>query len=223
MADTMTRTASTATTVETMADLLAQLGDIPPERVRMRPTLGTATEQDALDLQAREGRLCELVDGILVEKTVGLRESYLAIILSHILLNFVSPRKLGIVTGADGMMRLTGGLVRIPDVAFIAWERLPGRRLPSEPIPDVAPNLAVEVLSPGNTPGEMARKRREYFTAGVRLGWLVDPRTRTVAVYTAPEPATVLSEAQTLDGGDVLPGLMLPLGELFAELDQHGA
>jgi Uma2 family endonuclease len=109
--------------------------------------------------------------------------------------------------------------VRIPDVAFVSWERLPGRRIPSEPIPDLAPDLAVEVLSPGNTPGEMARKRQEYFAAGVQLVWIVDPVARTVAVYTAPEQSTVLQAAQTLAGEPVLPGFTLPLRRLFAALD----
>ena len=101
------------------------------------------------------------------------------------------------------------------------WERLPGRRIPSEPIPDLAPDLAVEVLSPGNTPGEMARKRQEYFAAGVRLVWLVDPEARTVEVYTDPEQSTVRHEADTLEGGAVLPGFALPLRELFAELEHQ--
>ena len=73
------------------------------------------------------------------------------------------------------MVWLFRGLVRIPDVAFTSWERLPGRRVPPEPIPELAPDLAVEVLSQSNTEAEMTRKRGEYFAAGVRLVWLVDP------------------------------------------------
>jgi Uma2 family endonuclease len=120
------------------------------------------------------------------------------------------------------MMRLVSGLVRIPDVAFISWDRLPNRRVPSEPIPNVAPDLAVEVLSAGNTPGEMARKRQDYFAAGVHLVWQVDPRTRTVEVVTAHDQSTIRHETHILDGGTVLPGFTVPLQELFAELDQQG-
>jgi len=203
--------------------LLEQLGGIAPDRVRFRPAPGMATEKDVLEIRhSPERRLCELVDGVLVEKAMGFRESFLAIALAAILLNFVRPRNLGLVTGADGTMRLTSGLVRIPDVAFISWDRLPNRRVPTEPIPDVAPDLAVEVLSAGNTPGEMARKRQEYFSSGVQVVWQVDPNIRTVEVYTTPDQVTVLYEAQTLEGGTVLPGFVLPLQELFAELDQHG-
>jgi Uma2 family endonuclease len=116
-------------------------------------------------------------------------------------------------------MRLFPGLVRIPDVAFASWDRFPERRVPSVPIPDLAPDLAVEVLSQSNTADEMARKRREHFAAGVRLVWMIDPRTRTATVFTGPDQSTALDESQALDGGDVLPGFLLPLRELFAELD----
>jgi Uma2 family endonuclease len=209
--------------VETLADLLEQLGGIAPDRVRFRPAPGTAAEEDVLAIRnSPERRLCELVDGVLVEKAMGLRESYLASVLITLLLTFVRPRNLGVVTAPDGTMRLAPGLVRIPDVAFISWDRLPNRRMPTESIPDVAPDLAVEVLSVGNTPGEMARKRQDYFAAGVYLVWQVDPRTRTVEIFTAPDQSTVLHEAQALDGGTVLPGFTVPLQELFAALDQQG-
>lgn len=208
--------------IETVADLLTQLGSIAPQRVRFRPLPGTATEKDVLDIQAREDRLCELVDGVLVEKGMGFRESFLAIALSATLWGFVKPRNLGLVTGEAGMVRLASGLVRIPDVAFISWDRLPGRRVPSEPIPGLAPDLVVEVLSESHTEAEMARKRREYFATGVRLVWFVDPMTRTVAVYTTVDQSTLLQVDQNLEGGAVLPGFALPLQELFPELDRQG-
>ena len=219
----MTAVVTTTAAIETLADLLEQLGGIAPNRVRVRPALGTATEEDVLAIRnSVERRLCELVDGVLVEKAMGFRESYLAIVLGSILWAFVGPRRLGLVTGEAGMMRLMAGLVRIPDVAFISWNRLPNRRVPTEPIPDLAPDLAVEVLSAGNTPGEMARKRQDYCAAGVQLVWQIDPSTRTVEVFTAPDQPTVRHEMQTLDGGTVLPGFVLPLHELFAELDRQG-
>jgi Uma2 family endonuclease len=219
----MTSVSTPTVTIETLADLLEQLGGIAPERVRFRPAPGTATEEDVLAIRnGPERRLCELVDGVLVEKAMGLRESYLASVLIMILLTFVRLRNLGLVTAPDGTMRLAPGLVRIPDVAFISWDRLPNRRVPTEPIPDLAPDLAVEVLSVGNTPGEMARKRQDYFAAGVHLVWQVEPSTRTVEVFTAPDQSTVLHETHILDGGTVLPGFTLPLQELFAALDLQG-
>ncbi len=215
----MVSVTASSPSIYTLADLLHHLGDIAPDRVRYQPLPGTATEQDVLDIQAHEGRLCELVEQVLVEKAMGFRESCLAIALGAELRRFVRPRNLGLVTGADGMMRLAPGLVRMPDVGFIACGRLPARRMPSEPIPGLAPNLAVEVLSASNTPGEMARKRREYFEAGVQLVWLIDPEARSATVYTDLENAVILSETDVLDGSLVLPGFSLPLQDLFAELD----
>ena len=139
----------------------------------------------------------------------------------YALLSFVKPRDLGIVTGEAGLIRFAPGLVRIPDVAFMAWDRLPDRRLPTDAIPDVIPNLVIEVISTGHTTRELARKCREYFDAGVQLVWLVDPRTRSVDVYTALDQVTRLSEIEMLDGDPVLPGFTLALQELFHELDRQ--
>jgi len=201
----------------TVVDLLDQFGPIPASRIRHDPAPGTATEQDVIDIEARENRLCELVDGILVEKTVGYYESCLAVQLIRFLGNFADEHDLGVVAGEAGMLRLAPGLVRIPDVSFISWNRLPGRRIPREPIPDLAPDLAVEVLSQSNTPQEMDRKLRDYFAAGASLVWYVDPQSRTVRVHTAPDQSKLLGEEATLRGGDLLPGFELPLCRLFAE------
>jgi Uma2 family endonuclease len=206
----------------TVADLLERLGQVPPERVRLRPAPGTATEQDVLDVEAREDRLCELVDGVLVEKAMGLYESVVAVVLIGILEEFLKRNDLGIVVGEAGMMRLAAGLVRIPDVAFISWDCLPGRKVPRRPIPDLAPDLAVEVLSESNTAKEMACKLREYFRAGARLVWYADPVARTVRVHTSPRRSALLGEADTLDGGDVLPGFALPVRDWFARADRSG-
>jgi Uma2 family endonuclease len=192
------------------------------DRIRFRPYLGTATFQDVVDIEQREGKLCELVKGVLVEKATGFEESCLAMFLGGLLNAFVIPRNLGIITGEAGTMEIIADLVRIPDVAFINWNRIPGRRQPMAPIPRLAPNLAVEVLSRSNTPGEMAVKLQEYFAAGVELVWEIDPRARTVVVSSPATKAITLTEADTLDGGSVLPGFALPLQQLFAELDRQG-
>jgi Uma2 family endonuclease len=205
----------------TLADLLEQLGDVPLCRILVEPAPGTATEQDVIDVEAREKRLCELVDGVLVEKPMGFYESRVAIVLSHFLENFLDEHDLGIVVGEAGMMRMGTGLVRIPDVSFIAWDRLPDRQIPRRPIPDLVPDLAVEVLSESNTDKEMERKRGEYFQAGVRLAWFIDPVERTAEVYTAPDQPTATGQDGALDGGDVLPGFVLPLRELFARADRQ--
>src|SRR5262249_43234166 len=138
---------------------------------------------DVVELHDREDRLYELVDGVLVEKTMGYREGYIAVFIARMLGNFVEPRNLGIVNGADGMMKLAPGSVRIPDVSLVSWAQLPNGEFPKGPVPLLAPDLAVEVLSENNTCEEMDRKRRQYMACGGTLVWEVDPGTRTVAVY----------------------------------------
>ena len=202
-----------------LSDPWEGLGRVPLERIRFTPIPGTATEQDVLDLIDHADCICELVDGVLVEKTKGYKESVLAGAIGEFLRRFVRQRKLGIVTGERGTFRILPSQVRIPDVCFVSYGQFPGGKLPEEPIPAVAPNLAVEVLSESNTEGEMRRKLQDYFTAGVRLVWYVDPRTRTATVYTSPEQCTMLGENDLLTGGDVLPGFELPLRELFAEIE----
>jgi Uma2 family endonuclease len=203
---------------ETIAELIDQLGGIDPRRIRASPPPGTATKKDLTRLHDRTDRLYELVDGTLVEKVMGYPEGFLAVELARLVGNFVADHDLGILAGADATMQLMPGLVRLPDLSFVSWDRLPERKVPTAPIPKLAPDLAVEVLSKGNTPKEMERKLREYFFSGVRLVWFVSPLRRTVQVFTAPDQSHTLAEAQTLDGGDVLPGLALPLRELFARL-----
>jgi Uma2 family endonuclease len=204
--------------LKSLADLIERLGGIPPERIRLRPSPGTAKVKDVLEIEAREDRLCELVDGVLVEKPMGFMESRIAILLSSALQAFVESHDLGVVTGESGMIRMPANLVRIPDVAFFAWDKFPDRELPSQGAPRIISDLAVEVLSKSNTRREMERKLREYFAAGVRLVWFVDPLKRTATVYSSATKFKILTAADTLDGGKVLPGFKLPIKNLFANL-----
>ena len=198
-----------------MSDLLNHLGGIPASRVRLRPAPGTATVRDLIQVWESEGRMCELVDGTLVAKPMAFDESNIAGLIHTALNNYLSKHPVGMTVGEQGMMRLMPGLVRAPDVSFIGWEQIPDRAARRGPVPDLYPDLAVEILSKGNTRREMARKRKEYFLAGTRLVWQVYPRTRSVEVYTAPDVHTARTEADTLDGGDVLPGFALPVRALF--------
>jgi Uma2 family endonuclease len=204
--------------IRTLADLRKRLGNIPLDRIRTQPPPGTATEKDVIAVERSENRSCELVDGTLVEKALGAKESYLAWQLGGLLKIYLDQHDLGVGLASDGMMRIAPGLVRIPDLSFISWDKLPGRLLPEEPIPDLAPDLAVEVLSEGNTPAEMKRKVGEYFDAGVRLVWLIDPRKRAARVYTAPHRSVAIGEDQSLNGDDVLPGFTVSLAELLRRI-----
>jgi Uma2 family endonuclease len=159
--------------------------------------------------------LVELVDGILVEKPMGQPEGFLAASLISFLMMYVRPRRLGVVGAPDTLLRLKAGQDRLPDVSFTAWENLPTADAHMQRVGRYAPDLAVEILSPNNTRKEIERKRKEYFGAGTKLVWIIDPDARTVAVYTDPDTHTLLTAADTLDGGAVLPGFALPLADLF--------
>ncbi len=202
---------------ENVAQLLRRLGNIPAFRVRLEPPIGTATEKDLV--RHNESKLktaiCELVDGTLVEKAMGWNESEIAALIIHAILSFARHRKLGKVLGADGMQRMVPGLIRIPDVSFFARGKLTRSQHGAAPIAPLAGDLVVEVVSKSNTKPEIARKLSEYFAAGSRLAWVVEPKSQTVRVHTAPGESIVLGVDDSLDGGSVLPGFRLAVRELF--------
>ncbi|HVW37396.1 MAG TPA: hypothetical protein VHB99_08820, partial [Pirellulales bacterium] len=99
----------------TVADLFAKFGPIPAWRVWHKPPPGTATEQDAIDADVHADRLCELIDGVLLEKASGIYDSYLSILLTQFTLPFAEEHRLGIVLASNAMYRLSPGQVRIPD------------------------------------------------------------------------------------------------------------
>ena len=195
---------------------MAQIGSVPLERIPAFPPPGTATEADVLTSPDGEKHLYELVDGVLVEKAYDFFASVITAYLIGYLGAYLDLHDLGVVAASNGPFRLAPGLVRMPDASFISWERFPGRKIPREPIPDLAPDLAIEVLRIGNTAAEMRRKLREYFEAGVRLVWRIDPVKRTARVFTDPVSFTQVAPDGALEGGEVLPGFRVSLAELFA-------
>ncbi len=204
-----------------LAQLVEQLGDVPLDRIRTRPAPGTATEQDVLaEREGPERRLCELVDGVLVEKAVGTAESVLAGIILYRLWMYLEEKDLGQALGADGFLRLMPGLVRIPDVSFVAWDHWPKLKAGTGRIADAYPDLMIEVLSKSNTRKEIDRKLRECFLAGTRLAWIIQPTTQTAQVYTSPTDYQRVGKNGTLDASPVLPGFLLSLKALFAKADR---
>src|SRR5262245_40359961 len=222
-AQAMRRSKPPAPTFDLFSELWDSLGRVPPERIRMQPPPGTATEEDVIAAESRYDRLCELIDGTLVEKTMGWYESRIGGLLFHYLEVFAHEHDLGIVLGEAGMIRVDPGQVRLPDVAFYSWSHFPDRILPPGQILDLVPDLSVEVLSPSNTKAEMERKRRENFLGGCKLVWEIDPIKKTARVYTAPDESKRIRESGSLDGGAVLPGFLLSLAELFARAGKRPA
>jgi Uma2 family endonuclease len=204
---------------QTLADLWERLGRVPLERIRLHPAPGTATEDDVIRVDEHENRLCELVEGTLVEKPMGAEESNVAWLIGTYIGMYLRQNDLGTCLGEAGFLRISTGLVRAPDLSFISWARLPRRKLPKKKIPDLVPDLAIEVLSESNTPAEIRRKLGEYFAAGVRLAWVIDPRKRTARVYTSAQRSRLVHEHQSLDGGDVLPGFSARLADLFKNIE----
>ena len=102
--------------------------------------------------------------------------------------------------------------VRAPDVAFVAWERIPIERAE---FAELAPDLAVEVLSPGDRAGEVLGKVADWLNAGTSLVWVIDPARRCARVYRADETEPMVHEDSVLDGEAVLPGFVMPLAGVF--------
>ena len=136
--------------------------------------------------------------------------------IGRLVANHVREHRLGRVFTAETGFVLTEDppTVRGPDLAFVARGRLPPGPAPAGFL-RLAPDLAVEIVSPSNTWTEMAAKVRDYLEAGVRLVWIVDPRSRTVTVHELGATPVITRPEAELTGGDVLPGFSTPVGGLF--------
>ena len=169
----------------------------------------------------------ELVDGELMERNMGAVSSWVAGRVLVLLSAVVEGDKLGWVLGADASYQCFGDdldRVRKPDVSFICRGRLPDEELPQGHV-KLAPDLAVEVVSPNDRYLEVQAKVVEYLTAGVRLVWVIDPDNRTVTIRAleADQPME-LREHDELTGGDVLPGFRCRVSDLFqSPVDESSA
>ena len=151
-----------------------------------------------------QGKHYELLNGELIEMAPAKQtHGAVANVIAYLITGYVLPKKLGVVYAAETGFALASGDVLAPDVSFTLKARL---KPEAEGFSTVAPDLAVEVSSPGNSKTEMQEKVMAYFQSGTRLVWIVYPRSRTVYVYTAANKVTILQQDGMLDGGDVLPG-----------------
>jgi len=172
-----------------------------------------ATEKDLL-VMPKDGQKYELVDGQIRVSPAGDRHSVVALRLGSRLLAFATQHRLGHICGADAGFRLPGGNIRSPDASFIASGRFRDDKVPDD-FGSVAPDLAVEVLSPGDRPRYVLDKVGEYLEAGVRLVWIIDPRKARAVVYRSLSDVRKLGSEDALDGEDVLPGFRCTLGEIL--------
>lgn len=109
--------------------------------------------------------------------------------------------------------------VRAPDVAFVAWDRIPTA---SAGFAELAPDLAVEVLSPSDRPGAVLAKVADWLTAGTALVWVIDPARRLARVYRADGSEAIVPESAALEGDATLPGFTMPLASLFVQPKDDG-
>lgn len=213
---------STAVSPETgltAEDLAARVGAVPLWRIRHDPPPGEATEEDVERILREEDRICELIDGVLVEKAVSDESSSLAAELIILLGNFIKPLRLGWILAPDGFVRLFGTHLRAPDVSFVRRDQRPHGRPLKQGYADVAPALAAEIFSPGNTIRELEDKRDQFFAAGTELFWIVYPQRAEIEVSTGPDQHRTLRRDDVLDGGSVLPGFSVKVADIFDAVD----
>ncbi len=172
-----------------------------------------ATEDD-LRAMPEDGNKYELVDGEIRVSPAGDRHSAIALRLAARLLAFVDVHRLGHVMGADAGYRLPGGNVRSPDASFVASGRFANDR-PTDDWGALAPDLAVEVISPGDRPRHVLDKVGEYLAVGVRLVWVIDPKTRRATIHRSLSDARTIVEDEFLDGEDVVPGFRCRLRDVL--------
>ncbi len=176
-------------------------------------TARVVSDEDLVRLP-RDGRKYELVDGEVRVSPAGLRHEEVVARLILRLLDVVIQSHLGKVFGSSAGYRLPGGNVRSPDVSFVAQGRLPGGISP-EGFGELAPDLAVEVLSPQDGAREVLDKVGEYLAAGVSLVWVIDPANRRATAYRSLTDVREVQETGRLEGEDVVPGFSCPLAEVL--------
>jgi len=178
-----------------------------PERPITLAEFERMPEEDAYRIELVRGHVVREPRPMPLHGRVQVRLGYHLEVWSH-------GRGLGVaMTDAGFILRDTPPTVRGPDVAWVARERIPATGYAGS-FWRVAPDLAVEILSPHDRPAAVREKVQEYLDAGTRVVWVVDPESRTVNVHDASSSFTVAAEG-VLDGGDVLPGFRLPLRDLF--------
>ncbi|HJQ66335.1 MAG TPA: Uma2 family endonuclease [Gemmatimonadales bacterium] len=176
------------------------------------PALMTAAELLRPEIPER----AELVRGVLVvREPPGFSHGAIVVRLASLLNDHVRSHNLGLVVAGDAGFHLASDpdTVRGADVAFVRRERLP------DPVPVAfaafAPDLAVEILSPGDRPGETLAKVADYLSAGTRLVWVIDPMRRSARIYHEDGTELVIGERDALEGGSVIPGFSCPLDSIL--------
>ena len=168
-----------------------------------------------------DGHHYEIINGELIDMgNSGALHGYVCSTLMILLGGYVRQHNLGAMLDSSTAFKMKNGNKRSPDIAFFAKERLQGIAVLPSGYLEGAPDLAVEVLSPGNTVEEIDDKLTEYFENGSRLVWVINPTQHYVLVYrSAQEPDRLLKGKDSLDGEEVIPSFTLAIADLFQKLD----
>ena len=194
-----------------LADVQRHLGNVPLERIRACPPPGMAVESDVPEIDAREDRICEFVDGILVEKTVGTFESLLAGVLVQWFNNYLDAHPLGIALTADGMFCKSPRRIRIPDACVIYGTAFPaGVAARRSLYPFLARSGGRDPFG-GEYAGGNGNEARRIPPCGRAADLVIDPEARSAVVHRADGSSESIDESGTLDGGEVLPGFSFVL------------
>ncbi len=189
----------------------------------MSATIELLDEREVVPPPILEPEHYEVIDGQVVETPrMGAAETWIASFLGQVMGPFARTNHLGRVVIETMFSLGEGRNKRRPDLAFVSYARWASdRRVPAGEAWDVVPDLAVEVICPSNTIGQMARKIREYFAAGVVNVWVVIPDTSEVQVWESPGLCRALHPGDEIDGGLILPGFRMAVTTLFedAEID----
>jgi Uma2 family endonuclease len=177
-------------------------------------TRKVATEEDLLAMP-RDGQKYELVDGEIRVSPTGDRHGLVSAYLVALLVPFVKSRALGHVMTSEAGFRFPDKNIRSPDVSFVASGRFPDDKVPDD-FGDLAPDLAVEVLSPHDRPRHVLDKVGQYLEGGVRLIWVIDPRQGRAVVYRSLSDVQELGADDLLDGEDVIPGFRCALRDILS-------
>ncbi len=160
----------------------------------------------------------QITDGELVMGNSGMEHGNIGIFLGGLIEIFVRQEQLGVTCDSSTAFKMKAGNKRSPDISFVSKERLTGLKRIPKGFFDGAPDLAVEIISPGNTFDEMHHKIEEYFENGSKLLWVIHPDERFVLVYHSPQPDRLLRNHDLLDGEDVILNFKVPVSELFRDL-----
>lgn len=183
--------------------------EIDPERIYSAEELLLISAETSHRFELQKGKLTMM-------SPAGFEHGDIAMALGARMRVYAEDNQLGRVPAAETGFKLTRDpdTVLAPDVAFVRRDRIPAGKLPRGYFPGT-PDLAVEVVSPGDRASEVQEKIQTWLHHGTKLVWIVEPKTETLTIYRADDSVTLLQSSDTLDGEDVLPGFRYELTRLF--------